>query len=317
MSALLLAVGLTLLGCPQALHWGPQDPNFNETLVVSRGRRAWDGEAAGGSGRRDRASRHQRPPLCSPGQRRMVLGRDGLQPTQTPDGGQGRMAARPPHPGDPQGPAAPPAQEVSLGQVRAGRSPGVSHDPVPRPPHSLLSGLRGDVRRGEGLAAWRRTRESKVQGGRAPPVPPRGCTEKAEPCLPDRGFQGDLSPPPRVNGACVPITMMANKTKRKFQYLLESKYRLAILQPHRWRWSVAPSARPHSTPSSGLSVARSPAARTPTSRRRPQAGRGTPGAPAAVAGTCGRRRQGRARGPHPVLPSPGLGWPLGASRPAL
>ncbi|XP_059869238.1 epididymal-specific lipocalin-9 [Delphinus delphis] len=33
MSLLLLAVGLTLLGCPQALHWGPQDPNFNETLV--------------------------------------------------------------------------------------------------------------------------------------------------------------------------------------------------------------------------------------------------------------------------------------------
>ncbi|KAM9082394.1 uterocalin-like isoform 3-T4 [Megaptera novaeangliae] len=33
MNLLLLAVGLTLLGCPQALHWGPQDPNFNETLV--------------------------------------------------------------------------------------------------------------------------------------------------------------------------------------------------------------------------------------------------------------------------------------------
>ncbi|XP_054945343.1 uterocalin-like [Physeter macrocephalus] len=37
----LLAVRLTLLGCPQALHWGPQDPNFNETL-----------EAAGVSGER-------------------------------------------------------------------------------------------------------------------------------------------------------------------------------------------------------------------------------------------------------------------------
>ena len=67
---------------------------------------------------------------------------------------------------------------------------------------------------------------------RLPPVPARGCTEKAEPCLPDPGFPGDLSPPPRVNGACVPITMTANKTKRKFQYLLESKYRPAILQPH-------------------------------------------------------------------------------------
>ncbi|KAB0394076.1 hypothetical protein E2I00_001780, partial [Balaenoptera physalus] len=38
----------------------------------------------------------------------------------------------------------------------------------------------------------------------------------------------------KVNGACVPITMTANKTKRRFQYLLESKYRPAILQPHRW-----------------------------------------------------------------------------------
>uniref|UniRef100_A0A8C3WHD9 Lipocalin/cytosolic fatty-acid binding domain-containing protein n=1 Tax=Catagonus wagneri TaxID=51154 RepID=A0A8C3WHD9_9CETA len=33
MNLLLLAVGLTLLASPQARHWGPQDPNFNETLV--------------------------------------------------------------------------------------------------------------------------------------------------------------------------------------------------------------------------------------------------------------------------------------------
>uniref|UniRef100_A0A8D1PDK8 Lipocalin/cytosolic fatty-acid binding domain-containing protein n=1 Tax=Sus scrofa TaxID=9823 RepID=A0A8D1PDK8_PIG len=33
MSLLLLAVGLTLLSSTQARHWGPQDPNFNETLV--------------------------------------------------------------------------------------------------------------------------------------------------------------------------------------------------------------------------------------------------------------------------------------------
>ncbi|XP_032333258.1 uterocalin isoform X1 [Camelus ferus] len=33
MSLLLLATGLTLLGSPQTLHQGPQDSNFNETLV--------------------------------------------------------------------------------------------------------------------------------------------------------------------------------------------------------------------------------------------------------------------------------------------
>lgn len=63
MSLLLLAVGLTLLSSTQARHWGPQDPNFNETLVVGRGRRAWEAAAAGGSGHGDRTSLHQWPPL--------------------------------------------------------------------------------------------------------------------------------------------------------------------------------------------------------------------------------------------------------------
>ncbi|XP_062937705.1 uterocalin-like [Cynocephalus volans] len=36
MSLLLLAVGLTLLGSPQALHMGLQDPNFNENLISGK-----------------------------------------------------------------------------------------------------------------------------------------------------------------------------------------------------------------------------------------------------------------------------------------
>ncbi|XP_007194825.2 protein FAM193B-like [Balaenoptera acutorostrata] len=112
MNLLLLAVGLTLLRCPQALHWGPQDPNFNETLVSGE----W-----------------------------FLAGLASNQPKLLREDEDARLL-------------------IHRIQVT---------------PRALQLHLRR-----------------------------------------------------KVNGACVPITMTANKTKRKFQYLLESKYRPAILQPH-------------------------------------------------------------------------------------
>ena len=78
-NVLRLALVLTLLGGPQALHMGPQDPNFTENLVASAGIRsrgvrlgaAGKGQFRAPSGGRVAprpATPHQHGPLCSPRQ---------------------------------------------------------------------------------------------------------------------------------------------------------------------------------------------------------------------------------------------------------
>lgn len=92
MNVLRLALVLTLLGGPQALHMGPQDPNFTENLVASAGIRsrgvrlgaAGKGPVQGSLWREGRPPpRHPapaRPPLLSSaGQWQLVLDSTSIQ----------------------------------------------------------------------------------------------------------------------------------------------------------------------------------------------------------------------------------------------